>query len=444
MDRGVSGADTIYALSSGSGRAGVAVIRISGSGAGRALAALCGELPPPRAARLRDLRRPGDGAILDRGLVLWFPGPASYTGEDMAELQIHGGRAVIAAVLAALGSVAGLRPAVPGEFTRRAFDRGKLDLAQVEGLADLISAETEVQRRQALRQAEGVLGRAIAAWREAMIGLSARLEAAIDFPEDDLPENLIETVKAGLVPLSQAIAMALEDAGRGERLRAGLSLAILGPPNAGKSTLLNWLAGRDAAIVAPEAGTTRDVIEVHLDLGGVAVTVADTAGLRESSNAIESEGVRRARGWAESADIRLLVLDAASRPLVRKELGDLANRAEIVAINKIDLGPLVEVPEQWLKISLKTGQGLESLLQRLRNLAVERVAGGADPLIVRERQRHALGEVQTALERASTALTVELMAEDLRLAMRGLGRITGEVDIEDVLDRIFAEFCIGK
>ena len=303
--------DTIFALSSGRPPAAIAVVRISGSRAGEALKALIGKVPAPREAALARVRDPASGEIIDQALALWFPGPNSETGEDVAELQLHGGGAVIAATLAALSRLPGLRPAEAGEFTRRAFENGKLDLTAVEGLADLVAAETEGQRRQALRQLQGALGAPAESWRQRLIQALALVEARIDFSDEaDVPEDLLAPALAIARELEGEIAAALADGRRGERLREGLTVAIAGPPNAGKSTLLNRIARREAAIVSPYAGTTRDVIEVHLDLGGWPVTLLDTAGIRETGDPVEMEGVRRARDRAQGADLVLWVVDA--------------------------------------------------------------------------------------------------------------------------------------
>ena len=419
-----------------------------------ALQQIAGGLPEPRRARLARLRDLHNGAELDRALVLWFPGPASVTGEDVAEFHLHGGHAVVAGVIETLGTLPGLRPAEAGEFTRRAFDKGKLDLSEVEGLADLIAAETTAQRRQALRQMGGELSARVEAWRSRLLKAMAHLEAGIDFTEEEVPEDLEARVRLEIAALAPEIATALDDGGRGERLRAGLSVAIIGPPNAGKSSLLNALARREVAIVAEEAGTTRDVIEVHLDLGGYPVTLADTAGLRELAETggqagVEAEGIRRARARAESADLRLAVIDI--RDIGKSPLARFAgpDRDRIVVLNKADLGGGPESNlvggEVTCVVSARTGAGLDALIARLTAEAARRLgSGGTEPAITRARHRAALSEALAALERARGAAGIELMAEDLRLAARALGRIAGRVDVEDLLDVIFRDFCIGK
>jgi tRNA modification GTPase len=515
--------DTIYALSSGRPPAAIAVIRISGPRAGAALRALTGKLPAPRKAALARVRDPASSALIDEALALWFPGPHSETGEDIAELQLHGGRAVIAAVLAALSRVEGLRPAEAGEFTRRAFENGKLDLTAVEGLADLVAAETEGQRRQALRQLQGALRLPAEAWREKLIKALALVEARIDFSDEaDVPENLLAPALAMTRSLADEIAGALADGQRGERLREGLVVAIAGPPNAGKSTLLNRIAQREAAIVSPYAGTTRDVIEVHLDLGGWPVTLLDTAGIRETEDPVELEGVKRARARAEAADLVLWVVEAGSsirhpevlgaepslegrrpgdrhpsRAASRPPQGDdngqkspekSSKEPETWLIrNKIDLfkdakhsnepkrqnnqkNEAVSNPTKSLKnmvkeelthkneqvitkneleynISATTGEGFEALLAQLGHHAEGFLAGAESALVTRERHRRALEDALAALRRAqapAAASHEDLLAEELRIASRALGRLTGRVDVEDILDVIFRDFCIGK
>lgn len=449
---------TIFALSTPPGRGGIAVFRISGPAAGDALRALAGgDLPPPRQARLAELRDPAGGEVIDRGLCLWFPGPASFTGEDLVELQLHGGRAVVAAAAAALAALPGLRVAEPGEFTRRAFAEGKLDLAEVEGLADLISAETEAQRRVALRQLAGGLSRPVEDWRHRLIEMAARLEAWIDFPEEDLPDGLEASVRRDLETLLGEIRPYLDPQRAGERLREGFMVAVLGAPNVGKSSLVNALARRDVAIVSERAGTTRDVIEAHLDLAGYPVTLADTAGLRAleagGASEIEAEGIARALARAEAADLRLVVFDASldlavqeeSRALVTAESLAVANKADLARSPLAGFAELASAPDQTLAVSAKTGAGLGALLDLLaeRAEAALGLSTAAAPL-TRIRHREALAETIACLERAAAAELPELRAEDLRLGLRALGRITGRVDVEDILDVVFQEFCIGK
>ncbi len=432
---------TIYALSSAAGRAGVAVIRLSGPGAGPALAALSGKsLPKPRAASLCELAHPKTNAPLDRALSLWFPAPASFTGEDVAELHIHGGRAVIAAVLDALGTFDDLRPAEPGEFTRRAFEAGKMDLTAVEGLADLIDAETEAQRRQALRQMEGALAGRVALWRRQIIKLAALVAADIDFPDEDgVPGGLLGKARPGIKDLANELEAELVCGQKGVRLREGLEVAILGAPNAGKSSILNALAGREAAIVSATAGTTRDVVEVQMDLGGYPVTLADTAGLRDASDEIESEGIKRALARAQRADLRLVLFDATLPPDPQAKAQ--VREGDIVLISKADLS--TDTPD-FLRVSVKTGEGLDTLEARLRDEVVARAGITEAPTLTRARHIRALEDAIGALTRAEMAQEAELCGEDLRLAARALERLMGKVDVEDLLDVVFAEFCIGK
>jgi len=426
----------IFALASGAGRSALAVMRLSGVGTGEVLRHLAGGLPPPRRASLRMLRLAG--LQLDRALVLWFPGAANYTGEESAELQLHGGPAVIAAVADALVAL-GARPAEPGEFTRRAFLNGKLDLTEAEGIADLIAAETEAQRRQALRQAEGALARRHGQWAARLTRLLARQEAFIEFEEEDLPADLDAQVAMDAAALRAEMAGLLADGAKGEKLREGLSVAILGAPNAGKSSLLNALVGREAAIVSARAGTTRDVVEVRLILAGVPVTLADTAGLRDAVDDIEAEGVRRALARAEAADLRLLVF-AADAELDAATLA-LRGPDSLMVLSKADLGGTLEGA---LEISAQSGAGMDRLRARLEAEAAAR-AGLSDAAgLTRPRHRAALGEAVEWLDRLPEATMPELRAEALRGAIRALSRLTGRVDVEQVLDLVFGEFCIGK
>jgi tRNA modification GTPase len=439
-------------------------------------------LPPPRSARHRHLSDPATGEPIDDSLVLWFPAPASFTGEDVAELHVHGGRAVLASVMAVLGRL-GLRLAEPGEFTRRAFLAGKLDLTQAEAIADLAAAETEAQRRQALRQLSGALGLLYHDWSERLTRALAHLEAAIDFPDEDLPSEIEERLCAETRALTAEIGWHLADGHRGERLRDGISVAILGPPNAGKSSLLNRIARREAAIISPIPGTTRDIVEVAIDLAGYPVVLADTAGLRDSDDPVEQEGLRRARQRAEEAEIRLFVFDART-PSDAAAAAHWPGPNTILVANKTDLlRPHPNPPPQagegakverrnsnpgktpspasggglgWgrcttivaslaaaIPVSALTGAGLDSLLAALA--ARLAAAYHSEALVLtRARHRQSLEAVAAALDRSLTAPLPELRAEDLRLALRHLGTITGAVAVEHLLDLIFRDFCIGK
>ena len=444
---GTISADTIFALASGERRAAIAVLRLSGPGTDAALAALLrGALPPPRHASLRGLHDPAGGELLDRAVVIRFPGPGSFTGEDAAELHLHGSPAVIDAVAAALAGL-GLRPAEAGEFTRRAFDHGRLDLTEVEGLADLIAAETAAQRRQALRQMEGALGRLYAGWGERLVRALAHVEAGIDFADEELPDGLIDQARTEATALAAEIEAHLADGRRGELVREGFRIAIVGPPNAGKSSLLNLLAGREAAIVSTVPGTTRDAIEVRLDLAGHVVIVTDTAGIREAAEAIEAEGIRRAEARAREADLVLLLLDGATVEGWRA-VEHLAGPAAWPLANKADLGPWrgpAEIGGEPVRaISVKTGEGVDALLRALGRAVAARVEGSGTPSLTRLRHRRALEEACGALRRSAAAQELALAAEDIRLALRALGRIVGKVDVEDLLDVIFRDFCIGK
>lgn len=452
-------ADTIFALASGTGRAGVAVFRLSGPRARAVAGRLCGgELPRPRQAALRwftDPAREGEDARIDQGLLIWFPGPASFTGEDVAEFHLHGGLAVVSAFAATLAGIGGVRAAEAGEFTRRAFDNGKLDLTEVEGLADLIGAETEMQRRQALRQLGGGLAELCGRWREELVAAAAFLTAEIDFADEELPDGVGDEGVRRLSALRADIQRHLADSNRGEILRRGVRVAILGVPNAGKSSLLNRLARREVAIVSSEAGTTRDIIEVHLDLGGMPVIALDTAGLRAAENAVEQEGVRRALAAAAEADIRLLLLDGQSWPEFGGELeGVVTIEGAMIAVSKADTlsRAACEVIREkgWLPLSAKTGEGMDKLLALLSERIAAEFAVGDGGVLTRLRHRAHLRDCLDCLDQAAAAAAaekggeVELIAEDVRRAGLALGRITGRVDVEDILDIVFGEFCIGK
>ncbi|MDE5457514.1 tRNA uridine-5-carboxymethylaminomethyl(34) synthesis GTPase MnmE [Bradyrhizobium sp. CSA112] len=437
---------TIFALSSGRPPSAIALVRVSGSQAGRVVTGLAGKLPSPRMATRTLLRDVGQRPI-DDAVVLWFPGPASATGEDVAEFHVHGGRAVVAALFAALSAFEDVRPAEPGEFTRRAFENGKLDLTEAEGLDDLIHADTDRQRHQALRQLKGLLGDRARDWRARIIEASALIEAGIDFSDEgDVPAELIAPALAKVKALLAEVEEVLAGQGRSERLRDGLVVAIAGPPNVGKSTLMNQLARREVAIVSPHAGTTRDVIEVQLDLDGYPVTVIDTAGIRETDDPVEQEGVRRARARAADADLVLWLSDSPQEAI------DHDGVAPIWKVrNKVDLEeagrPLAEAPGQGsFQISASRGDGVPELIAALVGFAQRYFGGTDDELISRTRQRKLLQETAASLRRSVAVVGQgeELAAEELRLAAYSLGRLLGRVDVEDILDVIFREFCVGK
>ena len=451
---------TIYALSTAPGRAGIAVIRISGKAARNALDALCrGRFPASRVASFRRLRHPHTGEVLDEAVVLWLPGPANFTGEDIVELHVHGGRAVVAGVLEALASL-GLRLAEPGEFTMRAFGNGKIDLTEAEGLADLINAETAYQRRQAIAQHCGALRGHYELWRGTLLGAMAYVEASLDFSdESDIAENAFNEAIPQVRKLVADLDRVLADGRRGEIVREGIQVAIVGAPNAGKSSLLNALAGREAAIVFHEPGTTRDVIEVTLDLDGFPFVLRDTAGLRETESPVEQEGIRRALASAKEADIVLLMYDAASVSArttghTKEEswcaVSDGEASKTFTVINKIDLArpDLSRWPQETLLISAKTGDGLDGLKTALVRFAAESFGGRETPLITRARHRQEIERARSALNQflasSDTGDHPEIAAEHLREAGDALARLTGRLDVEDVLGQIFSEFCIGK
>jgi tRNA modification GTPase len=432
--------ETIYAPATGSGRAAIAIVRLSGPGVVDAVTAMAGALPAPRQACFVSLRDPSDGEIIDRGVVLFFPGPGSATGEDYAEFQVHGGAAVVDALLRALARRPGFRIAEPGEFVRRGFRNGKLDLSQAEALADLIDAQTEAQRRQALRLAGGALRREVERWRGRLLEALADIEAALDFSdESETPEASPEGLRTRLATTLSEMRRALAQAPASERMRDGFVVLILGPPNAGKSTLLNALARRDLAIVSPRAGTTRDMIEAHLDIEGLPVTFVDTAGLRAAADEIERIGVDRTIARVASADLILWLSDEDAPPP-----DEIAGSTEIVRVfGKADLK---QAPAGRLAICARSGAGLPELLGSIATRARLAMGDGDSALFARARHRGAVADAASALDAAFEAgeKAPELRAEDLRRAARALGRIVGDIDVEDILGAIFSRFCIGK
>lgn len=425
--------DTIFAPASARGRAGVALVRLSGPHAVAAAENLCGTLPPPRRAGLR--RVTAGGEVLDEALVLYFEPGRSFTGEAVVEFHLHGSPAVLSAVLAALGRIVGLRLAEPGEFTRRAMENGRMDLAQVEGLADLLAAETEMQRRQAQRVLSGAIGVTAESWRRPLIRAAALLEATIDFADEDVPVDVVPEVRSLLAQVMDGVEREIAGAGAAERIRDGFEVAIVGRPNLGKSTLINALAGREAALTSPHAGTTRDVIEVRMDVGGLPVTILDTAGLRTAHDPVEQLGVARARDRAQMADLRIFLVEPGESPA---EI--VPRKDDIVLVAKADLHPGAEE-----SVSGLTGQGIEALLNRIAHTLSGRVASAGT--VTRARHRHALEAAVTALRRAEAELGAqrsELVAEELRAALRALDALVGRVDVEHILDEVFASFCIGK
>lgn len=434
--------DTIFALASARGRSGVAVVRVSGPRAWAAAAALCGKLPVPREAAYRRLRN--DGEVIDDGLVILFEAGHSFTGEQTAEFQIHGSTASCSALLSCLGAMPGLRHADAGEFTRRALENGRLDLTQVEGLADLIEAETEAQRKQALRVMAGAIGEKAAQWRQLLVRAAALVEATIDFADEDLPDDMSSEIVGLLQAVAQGLAQEKAGFRAAERVRDGFVVAIVGKPNVGKSTLLNALAGRDVALTSEHAGTTRDVIEVRFDLGGLAVTFLDTAGLRATDDVVERMGVDRALDRARSADLRVFLLERGDRLPMPGQPGDVVARAKADLEEGAAGG--VAGAEHDLAVSGLTGLGVDALLERIDEELRPRTANAS--LAVRERQRAAIIKGSAAVDRALAGVQdggrVEFLSEDIREALRSLDFLVGKVDVEDLLGEIFASFCIGK
>ena len=437
--------DTIFALATGSLYAATALIRISGNGASRTANILGFKLQKQRLASVAILK---DGERkLDEALVIFFKGPRSYTGEDVMELHVHGGRAVIEAVINTLRKQKGFRTAEPGEFTKRAVLNGKMDLTKAEGINDLIQAETEAQRVQSFAQVDGALSDIAFGWREKAIRIAAHVEAYIDFPDEEIPESTLTSLGDEMSVLVRDIEKGLNDGRRGEILREGFRIAVIGPPNAGKSTLVNWLSRRPVSIISEQPGTTRDVLEASLDLGGYPVIIADTAGLRASTDPIENEGIKRAQEWAKKANGRVILLEPSTGAGFLERLKPNPE-SDLVVVNKIDLLPMASKKEETLAISLKDEIGLDKLLNGLKKIVSKSMASQEPAVITRIRHREALQSCLNSIKSAKTALFLgeepEIVAEELRAATKSLGRVVGAVDVEDLLDVVFGDFCIGK
>jgi tRNA modification GTPase len=442
---------TIYALSSGPGVSGIAVIRISGQETSKAIELLTGKsVPKPRVATLRKINKINTSELIDEGIILWFPGPESYTGEDMAEIQVHGSKAVIDALHSSISSIENCRLAEPGEFTKLAFQNGKINLLKAESIADLISSETEIQRQQAIKIMNGKSADQFNFLREKLLKILSHVEAKIDFPDEDLPNDILKVIKKSSDDVLKNIEKILNDQKVGERIREGFKIAILGPTNAGKSSLLNHLSNRDVAIVSEIAGTTRDVIETHLNIDGYPVIVSDTAGIRESKNEIEKKGIKLSLNRAEEADLKLVVVDAKNLDFTDVLKGLLDENA-ILVINKSDLlegdvDPEIKKLDHVL-ISIKENLNIDELISKIKNNLKNKFITSDDILITRERHRQHLEQCLDHLKNFNKKNEVEdfdKAAEDLRLATRHLGMIVGKVDVEEVLGSIFNDFCIGK
>ncbi len=442
---------TIYALSTGPGISGVAVIRLSGQGTSKAIKLLTGKEPPkPRVATLRKINKINTSELIDEGLILWFPGPESYTGEDMAEIQVHGSKAVVDALHSSLSDIENCRLAEPGEFTKLAFQNGKINLLKAESIADLISSETEIQRQQAIKIMNGKSSDQFNFLREKLLKILSHVEAKIDFPEEDLPNNILDEIKSSSDEVITKIKKILNDQKVGERIREGFKIAILGPTNAGKSSLMNHLSNRDVAIVSEIAGTTRDVIETHLNIDGYPVIISDTAGIRDSQDEIEKKGIKLSLNKAEEADLKLVVVDAKSLDFT-DVLKDLLHENAILVINKSDLLEKNIDPEikktNHVLISIKENKNIEELILKIKNNLKNKFITSDDILITRERHRQHLQQCLDNLNNFNQKKEIEdfdKAAEDLRLATRHLGMIVGKVDVEEILGSIFNDFCIGK
>ena len=442
---------TIYALSSGPGISGIAVIRISGNETFRVIKLLTGKEPPkPRVATLRKINKINTSELIDEGIILWFPGPESYTGEDMAEIQVHGSKAVVEALHSSISQIENCRLAEPGEFTKLAFQNGKINLLEAESIADLISSETEIQRQQAIKIMNGKSADQFNFLREKLLKILSHVEAKIDFPDEDLPNNILDEIKNDSNDVIQKIEKILNDQKVGERIREGFKIAILGPTNAGKSSLINHLSNRDVAIVSEIAGTTRDIIETHLSIDGYPVIISDTAGIRESKDEIEKKGIKLSLNKAEEADLKLVVVDAKS-PDFTDVLKGLLDENAILVINKTDL--LEKEIDLEIKninhvlISIKDNKNIDKLISKIKNNLKNKFITSDDILITRERHRQHLEKCLDHLNNFNQKKEIEdfdKAAEDLRLATRHLGMIVGKVDVEEILGSIFNDFCIGK
>jgi len=439
--------DTIFAWASAPVRSGVAVVRISGPQAREVVSSLGVALPLPRVASLASLKRPGTQTLIDQALLLWFPAPGSYTGEDVVEFHTHGSPAVFRELAGVLSALDGVRLAEPGEFTRRAFLNGKMDLLEAEGVADLIAAETESQKKLALEQLSGTTGKTFESLRTDIIACQALIEAYIDFPDEDIPESVTDDLRMRLEELTRTIATHLDDNHLGEKIRDGLSVVILGPPNAGKSSLMNALAQRDVAIVSDQPGTTRDLIELHLDIRGYAAILVDTAGLRETSEAIESEGVKRAKARAAQADIKIALFDIVSSTEQLQQLSDIIDSNTVVVFNKADIAApdlLTGASKNGIVISTVTGEGMDRLIAAIGEKIEQKMGQGGSPIISRLRHRISLEKALDHLRAFDRKAAVELQAEQLRRAAFEIAKITGRIELDDILDVVFSSFCIGK
>ena len=442
---------TIYALSSGPGISGLAVVRVSGSQSKVIMNSIIEGDIKPRVATLKKIRKINSREVIDEGIILWFPGPKSYTGDDMLEFHVHGSRAVIDALLNEISKIEKCRVAEPGEFTKNAFQNGKISLLEAESIVDLISSETEIQRRQAVDIMSGIQGKKYEGWREKLLKVLSNIEAKIDFPDEDLPQNILSNIKNTTLTVSQEIKKALDDKKVGERIREGFKISILGPSNAGKSSLLNYLSRRDVAIVSEIAGTTRDVLETHLNLDGYPVILSDTAGIRDAKDEIEKRGIKLALKKFENADLNIVVIEPKSGYFTGVLKGLISSENTILVINKSDLAPEAEFENYKnlnpIIISVKEEKNLDKLILEIRNRLKNKFLSTADTIITRERHRQHLIQCLSYLDSFKEKKDIQEFdkaAEDLRLATRHLGMIVGKIDVEEVLGSIFNDFCIGK